>query len=100
MFKEPFGVYTNPADFGETVYIDGVPVRAVVDREYLPDAAQGFAVANADPLIIAADADLPENLKSAVITVRGEAYTVAETEFDGTGITVVQLRKKHEKPAY
>ncbi|MCQ9325523.1 head-tail joining protein [Neisseria dentiae] len=101
MFKEPLGVFTNLADFGETVQIGGVEVPAVFDREYAPDGAYGFAVGNADPRLIVAESSLPENTKSAVINVRGVEYTVAEIALDGTGIAVIQLRsKQHETPTY
>ena len=100
MFKEPFEVFTNTADFGETVLIDGVPVAVVFDREYLPDNGFGVAVGNADPQLIVADSKLPHNIKDATITARGVVYSVAEIDYDGTGMTVIQLRKQHDKPAY
>ena len=101
MFKEPVGVFTNPADFGETVQVGGVEVPAVFDREYAPDGAYGFGVSNADPQLIVAESSLPENTKSAVINVRGVEYTVAEIAADGTGMAVIQLRsRQNETPTY
>lgn len=100
MFKEPFAVFTNTADFGEPVDIGGHSVNAIVDREYLAELGYGLTAANADPQIIVADRDLPPLEKYTVITVRKKAYTVAETIFDGTGMTVIQLRAKHETPTY
>lgn len=98
MFKEPLAVFT--ADFGETVLIDGAPVRAIFDRDYAPDNAFGFAVANADPQLLAADADLPANIRQAIISVRGKTYTVAEVDADGTGMSTIQLRGQHGTPTY
>ena len=100
VFKEPLGVFTNPADFGETVMIDGKAVNAIFDREAMTDGGFGIAVANADPQIIVTEDDLPEDVKSVVVTVRGKRYTVAETDFDGCGMVVVQLRAIHDKPIY
>ncbi len=100
MFNEPLNVFTNPADFGETVMIDGKEVNAIFDREAMMDSGFGVAVANADPQIIVTEDDLPEDVKSVVVTVRGKRYTVAETDFDGCGMVVVQLRAIHDKPTY
>ena len=100
MFKEPFEVFTNTADFGETVLIDGVPVAVVFDREYLPNNGFGVVIGNADPQLIVADSKLPPNIKDATITARGVAYSVAEIDYDGSGMSVIQLRKQHDKPAY
>ncbi len=96
MFKEPLAVYTNPADFGEPVSVDGKTVYAIVDREYLADALGTLTAANADPCFAAADADLPPHdvLRQAQIELRGRRYAVAEIDFDGSGITVVQLRSE------
>lgn len=94
MFKEPLAVYTNPADFGEPVQVDGKTVHAIVDREYLGDSLGALTAPNADPCFAAADADLPDHdtLRQAQIVLRGNTYSVAEIDFDGSGITVVQLR--------
>ena len=100
MFKEPFEVFTNTADFGETVLIDGVPVAVVFDREYLPNNGFGVVIGNADPQLIVADSKLPSNIKDATITARGVAYSVSEIDYDGSGMSVIQLRKQHDKPAY
>lgn len=100
MFKEPLAVFTHPADFGEAVSIDGKTVNAIFDREAMTDSGFGIAVANADPQIVLAEDDLPEDVKSATVTARGKRYTVAETDFDGCGMVVVQLRAIHDKPTY
>ena len=100
VFNEPLSVFTNPADFGETVMIGGKEVNAIFDREFITDSGFGVAVANADPQIIVTEDDLPEDVKSVVVTVRGKRYTVAETDFDGCGMVVVQLRAVHDKPTY
>ena len=97
VFNEPLSVFTNPADFGETVMIGGKEVNAIFDREFMTDSV---AVVNADPQIIVTEDDLPEDVKSVVVTVRGKRYTVAETDFDGCGMVVVQLRAVHDKPTY
>ena len=100
MFNEPLNVFTNPADFGETVMIGGKSVNAIFDREAMTDSGFGIAVANADPQIIITEDDLPEDVKSVDVIARGKRYAVAETDFDGCGMLVVQLRAIHDKPTY
>ncbi|HHK6052838.1 head-tail joining protein [Neisseria sp. P0013.S004] len=101
VFNEPLNVFTNPADFGETVMIDGQPVRCIFDREYAADNGYGISAGNADPYLICLSAELPDTVAEAEIQVRGVAYRVAEVQADGTGITVLQLRAKNEPaPTY
>lgn len=92
MFKENLSVYF--AEFGETVLINGQAVRAIFDREYADDDGFGFTVANTDPHITLADADIPADIRNAVIEARGQEYDTAEIAADGTGITVIQLRSR------
>lgn len=99
MLKEDLAVFL--ADFGETVLIDGVAVQAIVDREYAADNAFGLAIANADPQLTIADKDLPPNIRDVEIVARGVAYAVAEIDFDGTGVSTIQLKaKNHDSRPY
>lgn len=98
MFNEPLGIYTDTAMFGEQVLIDGVVVNAIFDREYTADNAFGLAIANADPQLTIADKDLSPNIRNAEIVARGVAYAVAEIDFDGTGMSKIQLKAKNHDP--
>lgn len=96
MLKEDLAVFL--ADFGETVWIDGVAVNAIFDREYAADNAFGLAIANADPQLTLADKDLPPNIRDVEIVARGVAYVVAEIDFDGAGLSTIQLKAKNHDP--
>lgn len=98
MLNEPWDVYTDTAIFGEKVLIDGVAVNAIFDREYAADNAFGLAIANADPQLTIADKDLPPNIRDVEIVARGVAYAVAEIDFDGTGLSTIQLKAKNHDP--
>ncbi len=98
MFKEPVHIYTNPAVFGEVVQIDGKDVNAIFDREYAPDNGFGFSIVNAEPRLTLADKDVPTDIQAACITVRGADYGVAAVDFDGTGVSVLQLKVKADDP--
>lgn len=96
MLKEDLAVFL--ADFGETVLIDGVAVQAIFDREYAADNAFGLAIANADPQLTVLDKDLPPNIRASVIVARDVSYTVAEVDFDGTGVSTIQLKAQNHDP--
>lgn len=96
MLKEDLAVFL--ADFGETVLIDGVAVQAIFDREYAADNAFGLAIANADPQLTVFDKDLPPNIRASVIVARDVSYTVAEVDFDGTGVSTIQLKAQNHDP--
>lgn len=101
MFNEPWGIYTDTAIFGEKVLIDGVAVNAIFDREYAADNAFGLTLANADPQLTVADKDLPPNIRDVEIVARGVVYVVAEVNFDGTGMSTIQLKaKNHDSRPY
>lgn len=101
MFNEPLDIFTDISGFGEIVVIDGVEIRAIFDRESAPDNAFGLVVGNADPQLIVKDTDVPSDTANAVIVARGVAYSVASVSFDGTGMSVIQLKvQKHDSRPY
>lgn len=98
MFNEPINVFTDPAVFGEVVQINGVDVHAIFDRAFAPDNGFGFSIVNAEPRLTLADKDVPTDIQAACITVRGVDYGVAAVDFDGTGVSVLQLKAKADDP--
>lgn len=100
MVKEPLAVFTDPAFFGESVSIGGVSVNVIFDVAAVSDEGFGLAFANTDPKLLAVTADLPAGIAAAPVVARGREYSVASIEDDGTGMTVIQLRLKHDTPAY
>ena len=101
MFNEPLDIFTDISGFGEIVLIDGVEIRAIFDRESAPDTAFGLTLGNADPQLIVKDSDVPSDTANVVVVARGVAYSVASVAFDGTGMSVIQLKvQKHDSRPY
>ena len=101
MFNEPLDVFTDISGFGEIVLIDGVEISAIFDRESAPDTAFGLTLGNADPQLIVKDSDVPSDTANAVVVARGVAYSVVSVAFDGTGMSVIQLKvQKHDSRPY
>ena len=95
MIKETWAIFTDVAGFGETVWIDGVAVSAIFDRESADDSGFGLTVSNADPQLIIADVDIPTDIMQAVIVARNVVYQASSVAFDGTGMSVIQLKRKN-----
>ena len=92
VFNEPLAVYF--ADFGQAIQLDNKVVTGIFDREFLADMGFGQVVSNADPVVVLPSRDVPEEWEDITVTVAGVAYAIDRPEPDGTGVTVLQLRKK------
>jgi hypothetical protein len=76
--------------FGEQVTINGQPVWAVADNAYVNvlDLAAGTR-----PQLIARSSDVAAVVTGAGVVMQGTAYSVAEIQPDGTGMTTLILTK-------
>jgi hypothetical protein len=75
--------------FGELVTIASRPVRAIFDAAY----ADALGVAGSAPVLTCASADVATVARGAPVRVRGAAFTVANIQPDGTGVTVLILER-------
>lgn len=75
------------ADFGELVTIASRSVRAIFDAPY----ADALGVVGITPQLTCASVDVAGVVRGSAAIVRGVAYTVAEVQPDGTGVTVLVL---------
>lgn len=77
---------------------DGVaqPVPCQFDNSYavaLAGPFDGMGVSTTQPRITCANASIPADPAGSAVVVAGEAYVVAEHQPDGTGMTVLMLRR-------
>ena len=92
VFKELYHVYF--ADFGQVIQLGDKEVTGIFDREFLADMGFGQMVSNAGPMVILPSRDVPEVWEDLDVVVDGVVYEIDRSEPDGTGVTVLQLRKK------
>ena len=92
VFKELYHVYF--ADFGQAIRLGDKEVTGIFDREFLANMGFGQMVSNAGPMVILPSRDVPEAWEGLDVVVDGVVYEIDRSEPDGTGVTVLQLRKK------
>ena len=85
----PLGLMAAVGDLAEPATVAGRPVRALFDAAY----ADVLGVASIAPALTCASADVAHAVRGSAVTVRGVAYTVANLQPDGTGVTVLILER-------
>lgn len=89
---EDFSAFFQISEFAVNASLAGLPVRAIFDADYqLQDLASG--IMSTAPVLTLASADVPTNVVGALVVVSAVTYKVIETMPDGTGMTVLRLRK-------
>jgi hypothetical protein len=95
MFAEDLSAFF--ADFGaSSCTVAGQPVQAIFDNGHavaLGGAYDGMGVSTTQPRLTCATAALPADPVGAVAVVGAVSYVVAEHQPDGTGISVLLLRR-------
>ncbi len=90
VFFADFGV---PALIGQVVGVPadvlGDPVTVIFDNEYLAS----LGVESSNPVALADDADVAGVSQGISVIVNAVNYTVAESQPDGTGFTVLELER-------
>lgn len=77
------------ADFGVLATLpSGAEVRGIFDNGFV----DAFGVAETEKAFTAATADVSALVYGHTVTIGGTAYTVAEVQPDGTGMTRVRLK--------
>ena len=91
-FAEDFTAFFQTSEFAVNATLAGLLVRGIFDAEYqLQDMASG--IMSNTPVITLASADVPANVVGALVVVGAVTYKVIESMPDGTGITILRLRK-------
>lgn len=91
MFAEDLSLFLE--DFGETVTLGGIPLQAIFDNAHQGTGLLGVDFESRNPTLRVKDADLPSDAHDLPVRVRGVDYEVVGVEPDGTGLSVLQLRR-------
>ena len=88
-FVEDLSLYF--ADFGKAATLDGAPVSVIFDNGSARAAVGPFGMATTQPQVTIATASVPSAPVGKAMVVNGTAYTIAEHQPDGTGISMLLL---------
>lgn len=89
MFAEDTAIFFS--DFGVPATLGGTAVVGVFDNGHTLGNVGPFGIASVQPRLTLATSQVPANPVGQACTVAGGAYTVAEHQQDGTGISVLLL---------
>lgn len=92
-FTEDMTAFFNPADFAETITLDGVQVPAIFDNGYSAGNVGSVGMASTQPSVQLATARVPTSPVGDVVIVRGISYRVGAHEPDGTGVSTLFLER-------
>lgn len=91
-FTEDLRPFFNPTEFADEVVLAGRTVNAIFDAT--AERVQDGMVTGVGPELTLATADCADVARGTTAVVRGHTYQVSQPpEPDGTGVTVLQLRK-------
>ena len=79
-------------EFAETATVNGEEVPIIFDRAYLEQEGGAVSYQGADPFVIGRTIDFEGVGQGDLIVARSTNYAVVTVEFDGTGLSTVQLR--------
>ena len=86
----------SPREFGESVLLDGIPVKTghfdIVDTEV--HSGEGVSQIVAMPMFTCPTAYLPDYSDGSILVVRDINYTVKYWKDDGQGVTILYLESQ------
>lgn len=91
-FVEDFTLFFQSSEFATDATLGGEPVRGIFDNGY-----QAFEVAAgvyaSGPVFLLASSDVPVDVEGLPLVMGADTWNVVESEPDGTGATLLRLRK-------
>lgn len=78
---------------GVDMLLDGVAVRGFFSSAYAQAFEQPFGVSGSNPVAILPTASVPATPVGLTLVHAGTSYTITDPQPDGTGLTVLQLRR-------
>ena len=93
MFTEDLSAFMNVAEFATSVTLNGVTKAAIFDNGYAMADTGPFGVAGSGPTLTLASLDVPANPVGLLVVANAVSYSIVEHQPDGTGVSLLQLRK-------
>lgn len=92
-FVEDLSAFLSTDEFAIEVEFVGATVRAIFDNGVTLTPVGAVGMMSTGPSLTLPTADVPANPVGQAVTVAGVAYTVAEHQPDGTGVSVLLLER-------
>lgn len=94
-FAEEFGAFFDSAQgFAvDAVYNGTKTIQVIFDKAWFQDTPGSAGIASTQPMALAIENDVPVAAASDTLVIGTTTYTVTEVQTDGTGLTMLMLRK-------
>lgn len=92
---EDFTAFLDPDEFATTVTVGGSSVNVIFDADYVAVDVGTGVMSSVGPVILCdeSDAAVAAVVEGTAVIVNAVNYTVAEIQPDGTGMTMLRLRR-------
>lgn len=91
-FVEDFAPFFQASEFAHDATLDGEPVRGIFDNGYQAFEV-GPGVFATGPVFLLPTSEVPANATGLSLVIGADTWAVVEFEPDGTGVTLLRLRK-------
>lgn len=91
-FVEDYTAFFQTNEFASLATLDGQEVRGIFDNGYQAFEVSSGAFATG-PVFLMPTSELPANAVGLTLVLGAESWKVVEIEPDGTGLTLLRLRK-------
>lgn len=92
-FAEDLAPFFNTAEFASDATLNGVAVRGIFDAAYQLGDVGGQGMASTAPVLTLATTDVPASPVGKSVVVNSVSYVVAAHEPDGTGVSLLLLKR-------
>lgn len=91
-FVEDFTQFFQSNEFATDATLGGEAVRGIFDNGFQAFEVAGGVYATG-PVFLLPSAEVPASVIGLQLVIGADTWTVVETEPDGTGVTLLRLRK-------
>ena len=91
MFTEELAPFFQ--DMATSAMLNGVPVTGIFQNAYADEELNQDMLAASRPIYLLPSVEVPANVVGLLLLVAGLTFKVVATMPDGTGVTLLQLRK-------
>ena len=94
-FAEEFGAFFDSAQgFAvDAIYNGESEIDVIFDKAWFQDTPGSAGMTASQPMALAMDADVPDAAPADTLVIDDVTYTVTEVHPDGTGLTMLMLRR-------